>query len=185
MNLADKWKTLAEDTVFEVAPYLKVVRQKVQIDDERVIDDFYQVHLRPFVIGVPFLENGKVLIMRQYKHGVGRSSLTFPGGFVDPGEAPEMACARELLEEAGVKAAQTHLLGTFTDNGNQRGCIGSYFIQTGCKSVQAPDSGDFEEMEQLEMSVDEIDEALFSGEIAITHHAAAWSMARLHLIKSP
>lgn len=185
MNLADKWKTLTEDTVFEVAPYLKVVRQKVQIDDERVIDDFYQVHLRPFVIGVPFLENGKVLIMRQYKHGVGRSSLTFPGGFVDPGEAPEMACARELLEETGVKAAQTHLLGTFTDNGNQRGCIGSYFIQTGCKSVQAPDSGDLEEMEQLEMSVDEIDKALFSGEIAITHHAAAWSMARLHLIKSP
>lgn len=184
MNLADKWKTLNEDTVFEVQPYLKVVRQKVQIDDERVIDDFYQVHLRPFVIGVPFLENGKVLIMRQYKHGVGRTSLTFPGGFVDPGEAPIKACERELLEEAGVEAADTQLLGTFTDNGNQRGCIGSYFVQTGCKHIQEPDSGDLEEMVQLEMSVDEIDEALFAGEIAITHHAAAWSMARLYLNKS-
>lgn len=179
--MENKWKTLSEDTVFAAEPVLKVVRQKVQIDETRVIDDFYQIHLRPFVITVPFMENGKVLIMRQYKHGVGKTSLTFPGGFADEGEAPEQACHRELLEETGVKAAHTHLLGTFTDNGNQRGCVGTYFIQNGCHKIQEPDSGDLEDMELLEMSVEDIDKALFSGDIAITHHAAVWSMARLHL----
>ncbi len=178
--MGNNWKTLSEDTVFAAEPYLKVVRQKIQIDEERVIDDFYQIHLRPFVITVPFMENGNVLIMRQYKHGVGRTSLTFPGGFADQGEEPEIACHRELLEETGVKAQTTHCLGEFTDNGNQRGCVGTYFLQTGCQRIQAPDSGDLEEMEILEMSVHEIDKALFSGEIAITHHAAAWSLARLH-----
>lgn len=178
--MGNKWKTLAQDTVFAAEPYLKVVRQKIQIDEEHVIDDFYQVHLRPFVITVPFLDNGKVLIMRQYKHGVGRTSLTFPGGFADKGETAEAACHRELLEETGVKASRTQFLGEFTDNGNQRGCVGSYFIQTGCQRVQEPDSGDLEDMEIIEMAVEDIDKALFAGDIAITHHAAVWSMARLY-----
>lgn len=175
-----EWKTLSEDMVFEAHPYLKIIRQKIQVDEELVIDNFYQVHLRPFVITVPFLENGKVLMMRQYKHGVGRTSLTFPGGFADKEEAPELACHRELLEETGLRASQTIHLGEFTDNGNQRGCIGNYYLQTNCRYVQKPNSGDLETMELLELSIEDIDKALFAGDIAITHHAAVWSMARLY-----
>lgn len=174
------WRTISEETVFSAEPFLRVVQQKIDVGRGKVIDDFFQVHLRSFVITVPVLENGKILTIWQYKHGAGRKSLTFPAGFVEDGETPEKACRRELLEETGLVPVDTIHLGEFVDNGNQRGCIGNYYIHKECKQIKKPCSGDLEEMELREMSVAEIDKAVFDGAIAITHHAAAWSMARLH-----
>ena len=80
--MADRhWKTLRKDIVFEAAPYLKVARETVELPDGRRVDDFYQVHLRPFVSVVPVTPEGRILILEQYKHGPRCVSITFPGGF--------------------------------------------------------------------------------------------------------
>lgn len=174
----EKWKTLERKTVFEARPYLEVIRERVAVSPELVIEDFYQVLLRPFVVCVPFLPDGTVLTMRQYKHGPRKVSLTFPGGFVDAGELPSVACARELLEETGYCAEHWIWLGEFTDNGNQKGCVGNFFVALGCKQLQDPHSGDLEEMEILRSEPVQMDKALFDGSIVITHHAFAWLMAK-------
>ena len=45
--------------------------------------------------------NGRSLMIRQYRFGVGYTTLETPGGMVDPGEDSKTAAARELLEETG------------------------------------------------------------------------------------
>jgi ADP-ribose pyrophosphatase len=175
----ETWQTLSEETVFEARPIVRVVRQQVRTGAGRVIPDFYQVLLRRFTLCVPVTVQGKVLVIRQYKHGPGRVSITFPGGFVDEGEDPQAACRRELLEEAGMEAGALVPLGSFVDNGNQLGCRGSYYIARDCRRIAEPDSGDLERMELLEMTPEEIDAELANGGFAIIHHAALWSMARL------
>ncbi len=173
------WKTIDENVVFNAPPYLKVLKQKVELPDGFQIDNFYQVHLRSFVVVVPVLPNSNVLTIRQYKHGPGRVSLTFPAGFLEDGEIPAHAGMRELLEETGYEAgAMTHL-GEFVDNGNQRGCVGNYFVATQCVRKAPPKSGDLEEMLVEELPAGKIDQALKDGDIAIIHHASAWSMARM------
>ena len=52
------------------------------------------------------------------------------------------AVRRELLEETGYKAGSLTHLGEFVDNGNQRGCIGNFFIAHHCDQIAEPDSGD-------------------------------------------
>ena len=173
------WKTIHEDTVFDADPYLKVVKQVVELPDGLQVNDFYQVHLRSFVVVVPVLLNGKILTIRQYKHGPGKVSLTFPAGFQDDGEAPTDAVRRELLEETGYKAGSLTHLGEFVDNGNQRGCIGNFFIAHHCDQIAEPDSGDLEEMLLEEVDVSTIDHAMQTGDIPILHHASAWAMARM------
>ncbi|WGW04283.1 NUDIX hydrolase [Tropicibacter oceani] len=175
----DHWKVLKKETVFEAPPYLRVSRQRIALPDGRQIDDFYQIHLRPFAIVVPFLDDGRVLTTRQYKHGPGRVCLNFPGGFIDTGEVPQQAAAREMLEETGYQAAHWLALGDYVDNGNQLGCQGSYFLATGCRKVQAPDNNDLEDMREELHSPEALDRALWSGDFAITHGAAAWAFARL------
>ncbi|HZO93588.1 MAG TPA: NUDIX hydrolase [Candidatus Baltobacteraceae bacterium] len=49
-------------------------------------------------------EPGKLLLVRQYRHPLGRDHWEVPAGGIDPGESPEQAAARELREETGYRA---------------------------------------------------------------------------------
>jgi len=57
-----------------------------------------------------------ILAVRQFRHGSGTVSTEFPGGVVEPGEAPAAAAARELLEETGYAASRIVHLGSCSPN---------------------------------------------------------------------
>ena len=61
------------------------------------------------------LDRGIVLIQRAIEPGYGK--WTFPGGFVERGEAAEAAAARETLEEIGLKVEPTGIVGLYTYEG--------------------------------------------------------------------
>jgi ADP-ribose pyrophosphatase len=53
----------------------------------------------PCVVLIPVLDDGRVVLIRQYRHSVKRVLWEFPAGSIDPGEAPEAAALRECEEE--------------------------------------------------------------------------------------
>jgi 8-oxo-dGTP pyrophosphatase MutT (NUDIX family) len=54
------------------------------------------------VLAIPTLQpSGRLLLIRQYRPPMDGFVLEFPAGLVDPGETPEQAAVRELLEETG------------------------------------------------------------------------------------
>lgn len=60
---------------------------------------------------LPIFENGDVLLVRQYRYGVGHTVLEIPAGKLEEGEDPKVAALRELQEETGAKATEIHFLG--------------------------------------------------------------------------
>lgn len=66
----------------------------------------------PGAVGVVALdEDNRVLLVRQYRHAVGRRLLQAPAGLLDvPGENPLAAAQRELFEEGHVRAEQWRVL---------------------------------------------------------------------------
>jgi ADP-ribose pyrophosphatase len=172
------WKTLSHEIAFERAPYVTVSREVVEVAPGHVIEDFWQVDLRSFVLVVPVLEDGRIFAQRAYRHGARRVCLGFPGGFIDPGETPQQAVVRELAEESGLIPGDLRLLGQFVDNGNQRGCLGHYFVATGCKPGATRLSCPTESAEDLHLTVPQIDEALETDAFGIVHHVAGWGLAR-------
>ncbi|HEY5924848.1 MAG TPA: NUDIX hydrolase [Kofleriaceae bacterium] len=58
----------------------------------------------------------QVVLIRQYRVGVGRVCLEIPGGMVDPGEDAQTAAARELVEETGYTAQRWEHLGSVAPN---------------------------------------------------------------------
>jgi len=60
---------------------------------------------------VPLLDDGRVVMVRQWRYGVQGPTLEIPGGMVDPGESSRAAAARELLEETGFRAGSLRRLG--------------------------------------------------------------------------
>lgn len=49
-------------------------------------------------------EKGELLLVRQYRHAVGKTLLEIPAGKLEPGEEPMASARRELLEETGCEA---------------------------------------------------------------------------------
>lgn len=58
----------------------------------------------PISLVVPFLEDGRIVLVRQFRSVWGRSSWECPAGHAEPGETPEAAARRELSEETGYTA---------------------------------------------------------------------------------
>lgn len=56
-------------------------------------------------------EDGRVLLVRQWRHAVGRALWEIPAGTRDGGEAPLETATRELREETGYAAARWRSLG--------------------------------------------------------------------------
>ena len=60
---------------------------------------------------VPVTAEGEVILIRQYRHALGRWLLEIPAGKLSPGEDPADCAARELEEEVGQRAARLDALG--------------------------------------------------------------------------
>lgn len=53
---------------------------------------------------VPVDSDGRVLLVRQFRHATGGYLLEVPAGKLDPGESPETCALREVEEETGYRA---------------------------------------------------------------------------------
>jgi ADP-ribose pyrophosphatase len=56
------------------------------------------------VVVLPVLEDGRVLLIRQYRHAARAFLWELVAGRIDEGESPRKAAARELIEETGYRA---------------------------------------------------------------------------------
>lgn len=87
-------------------------------------------------------EQERVLVVVQYRHPARRRFVELPAGLLDkPGEDPEEAARRELLEETGFEATTwTHLGSTYSSPGITAEVIHLYLAQ----GLGPADRGDFE-----------------------------------------
>lgn len=85
--------------------FLHVVRDTVRLPDGGSATREYIRHPGAVMV-VPLLDDGRVVLERQWRHPVGQVMTEFPAGKLSPGEDP-LACARrELLEETGYSARE-------------------------------------------------------------------------------
>jgi ADP-ribose pyrophosphatase len=71
-----------------------------------------------FASVVPFTQDGKVVLVRQWRQPLDAFTLELPSGGVDPGEDPRQAAERELFEETGFRAVGLeHLISVHTSTG--------------------------------------------------------------------
>jgi hypothetical protein len=60
--------------------------------------DFVVLECPDWVNVVPVTDDGRIVLVRQYRHGIQKTALELPGGVIDDGESPEGAALRELAK---------------------------------------------------------------------------------------
>ena len=97
-------QTLDSEQVFR-GRLLDVRRDRIRLPNGDEAYREYIVHPGAVMV-VPLLDDGRLVVERQYRYPLGRVMLEFPAGKIDPGE-PTLDCAmRELAEETGYRAAE-------------------------------------------------------------------------------
>ena len=163
--------------MFAGGPIQEIAVEHVVLPDGRELTDYYAIRLTDFALVFATTEDGRALVLRQYKHGVGRECLAFPGGAVERDESPLAAARRELLEETGYESEQWRSLGRFVTNANQ-GCNAAHlFVAERCRATSAPKAPDIENPELLLMPIAELLSADRVSEIGLASHAALLALA--------
>lgn len=130
-------------------------------DGERFERDV--VHHPGAVVVVPVTDEGRLIMVRQFRAAVGADLLEVPAGKRDvDGEPPEVTAARELVEEVGREAGRLDLLARFY---NSPGFTDEFtWLYLARDLVEVPH--DRQGVEEQQMTVEEVDLAAVPGLIA-------------------
>jgi 8-oxo-dGDP phosphatase len=111
-DVAQRWPVVSSEEQVR-GPVVTLRTDRVRMPDDGVADR--QVVEHPGAVAVAALdEAGRVLLIRQYRHPVGRLLWELPAGLRDvTGEPPGVTAQRELLEETGYTAREWHVLVDF------------------------------------------------------------------------
>jgi ADP-ribose pyrophosphatase len=95
-----------QSTLVYRGPVFNLYEDDVELPNGRVVRRSRVEH-RPTIGVVPYIGNGRIVLIRQHRHAVGTSLIEIPAGTMDKGdESPEDCVQRELAEEAGYRAGR-------------------------------------------------------------------------------
>jgi ADP-ribose pyrophosphatase len=98
-------ETALQSTQVYKGHFLDVRRDVVRLPDATSAGREYIVHPGAVMV-IPLLDDGRLVMERQWRHPVNRTMLEFPAGKLEAAEAPIACAIRELAEETGYRAAE-------------------------------------------------------------------------------
>ncbi|MFD4574101.1 NUDIX hydrolase [Streptomyces sp. NPDC058417] len=154
------WEELARTTVHEA--YGRSVVDVTYRLPSGAVRVFSVREDRPSVAVLALTTDRQILLTRQFRPGPGRFVYELPGGYVDDGESPLAAAARELLEETGYTGDVALAGQCFGDSYSASVKFCATVVD--CVPSGAPRPDDTEFVEVSRVAPDELRRLLRSGE---------------------
>ena len=157
------WKLLHSEYLFR-RPWLTARRDTCQLPDGRINDEYYVLEYPTWINVIAITTDGKMVIIRQYRHGLGRTCFELVAGCVEPGEDPMLAAQRELCEETGYTGGQWTETMQFTCNASAMNNITHSYLAIGVQQTDTQHLDYTEDIEIYTFSQDEVHEMLLRGD---------------------
>lgn len=112
-DIVETWNVLQSKEIADCRVFK--VREDVSQNGDKTAS-FFVIENPDWVNVIAVTKNSEVVLIEQFRHGIGEVILEIPGGMMDDGENAETAARRELLEETGYSAKEFVFLGRSRPN---------------------------------------------------------------------
>jgi len=174
--MEDRVKILETRTIYS-GSVLTFVEEKVEISPE-ITTNHLTVRHNGAVVILPQLPDKRLILIKQYRHSVGKEILEFPAGTIDKGEEPLPCATREISEETGYGANTIEFLGTLFPAPGFCNEIQHLYFATDLFSHSLPGDDD-EIIEVVFMTPSEVETAIEDGILMDAKSIAIYFKAKL------
>jgi ADP-ribose pyrophosphatase len=155
-------KRISSETVYK-GKILNLRVDSVELPNGKMVAREVVEHAGAVAV-VALNDAGRLLLVRQYRHPVGRVLLEIPAGKMEKGEDPGLCAARELTEETGFRAgAIKRVVSFFSTPGFSDEILHVYLAGELSYAGENPDEDEFIQVE--EVPLERALEMIVSGEI--------------------
>ncbi len=157
-------RTLESRVVYRNSPWYALREDRIRLPDGS--EGRYIVVTRPGAVWiVPVLADGRMVLIRNYRHTVQGWLWEIPAGGLKDGVPPEEMARRELTEEIGGIAGQLELVTTFYTMPGIGDEVAHVFLARGV-TLGEPQREPTEIMERHILPVEEVVTMIYRGEMA-------------------
>jgi len=174
-----RWKTLKDKKVYGT-PIFSLHEKKVLPDGEETPANFYVLNAPEWINVMAITPDRKIVLVEQYRHGINETTLEIPGGMVDPGESPEEAAHRELLEETGFSSKSWSYLGKVSSNPAILTNFTHIYLASECIETSNQQTDGHEDIQRHIMPLDDFLKHVHDG---VIHHSIVVAAVAKYLLK--
>ncbi|MBE6304434.1 MAG: NUDIX hydrolase [Bacteroidales bacterium] len=160
----EKWKLLESEYLIQ-RPWLTARCDKVQLPNGTIHDEYYVLEYPTWINVIAITDEGKYVMVEQYRHGLQDVFTEIVAGVVESGEPPIEAAKRELLEETGFGGGEWSLNAVLSANPGSMNNLTYSFIAKGVKKLCEQHLDETEDINVKLLSEDEVRRMLRNDEI--------------------
>jgi ADP-ribose pyrophosphatase len=153
--------------------FLRLRKDTIELPSGEIVNDYYVRESRGFIVVFAVTADQRVVLVRQYKHGIAKEVLELPAGAIDPGENAEQTVQRELREETGYTADSFELVRSFVVDPTNSDTLAHLFLARNAMKTAEQDLDATEDIRVELATFDELREHVRSGSIESMPHVAA------------
>lgn len=140
-----EWKLISSEQLLK-DKWIDVRSETWERPDGKIIAPFYKYGFPDYATALAITKDGKVILEKMFRQGLGANCIELPGGCIDPNDASKTdGMARELLEETGYRFEKIEYLGKISPNPTTNTNLMHMFIATG---------GEFDPNQPLDLEED-------------------------------
>ncbi len=176
-----RWQVLKDKKVYET-PIFSLHEKDVVPDGEKGTKPFYVLEAPEWINVIALTEDGNIVLVEQYRHGIDETTLEIPGGMTDAGETPLKAAKRELVEETGYTSNKWTFLGKSSSNPAIINNFTHLYLAENCAKTEKQHTDGTEDIAVHTLPVADFLKYVKEG---IVHHAIVMAAVSLLLLNMP